>query len=721
MKPVKLDLSKLKHIKSDDKTTTLQHKDGHQITILHSALSKDAQAQLGALKGLSKDAETPAQASEQKAQNTAANPVSRPDTGSGAITAIPGPAPKNGKVLIKEAEGGEIEKPKTEAPAEPAPGCSVVSTSKKYGNVILCNATGGEVNVADTQHVKFCPGCGGPLKLASGGGVPFADTALNSAGLDAAPTDDPESAPAPLSADEQNYNNRVMQNNEEDIEDPNTHAAQITAHGVRPKQLDTEAAHHVKVQGAWSANDKAASDKQTADAQAAQDQAAADLGLKTPGAPAPPPDLSGAGQEADASAQPPAMAKKPPTDPHDPESLYFNGMNESINAANASAAASAKQGETNAATYAKAQETQQQIVSDFHDQFNSLNKERLAHIQDIQNGHIDPNKYWTGDENGNGSHSKIASGIGMILAGFNPTTNPNAATEFLKNQMEQNLKAQERNLSSNETLLHANLQQFGNLKDATEMTRIMQHDTVANELAQAASVAQGPQAKAAALAAAGKFHMDASQMAQQFAMRRMMMGMVNSNGSSDTTQLENRIAGMNALGMPQGKTMSEAFVPGYGVTKSLSPVPKEIRDKLTTGNSLMNSIQDLQNYSTTHTNLNPLAADYKEGEAKAVLAQQRIREGLIGGVFKPADTPVLNKLLGENPAGLFKAVTTNPKLKAVFDSVAMDQDTVAQGANLPPKHRTLDQGHQGQPERKYNKQDGKWYTRGPDGKAIPAS
>jgi hypothetical protein len=49
MSKIKLDLSKVKHVKSDDKSTTLQHKDGHMITLLHKALSPENQKQLSAL------------------------------------------------------------------------------------------------------------------------------------------------------------------------------------------------------------------------------------------------------------------------------------------------------------------------------------------------------------------------------------------------------------------------------------------------------------------------------------------------------------------------------------------------------------------------------------------------------------------------------------------------------------------------------------------------
>ncbi len=46
---IKLDLSKFKHVSSDDKSTTLEHKDGHRLCLAHGGLSDANRAQLQAL------------------------------------------------------------------------------------------------------------------------------------------------------------------------------------------------------------------------------------------------------------------------------------------------------------------------------------------------------------------------------------------------------------------------------------------------------------------------------------------------------------------------------------------------------------------------------------------------------------------------------------------------------------------------------------------------
>ena len=65
MANIKLDFSKMEHIKSDKDKTMLRHKiDGHEITLQHKSLSPENQTRLMALAGISKSAATPLEADQ---------------------------------------------------------------------------------------------------------------------------------------------------------------------------------------------------------------------------------------------------------------------------------------------------------------------------------------------------------------------------------------------------------------------------------------------------------------------------------------------------------------------------------------------------------------------------------------------------------------------------------------------------------------------------------
>ena len=46
---IKLNLKEFRHVSSDDKSTTLQHKNGHKLVLHHPSLSKESQQQLSEL------------------------------------------------------------------------------------------------------------------------------------------------------------------------------------------------------------------------------------------------------------------------------------------------------------------------------------------------------------------------------------------------------------------------------------------------------------------------------------------------------------------------------------------------------------------------------------------------------------------------------------------------------------------------------------------------
>lgn len=71
MSKISLDLKNFKHLHSKGDTTTLQHKDGHLLTIANKALGPEAQSQLSALAKIGPDSRTADQANEAHDQKMA--------------------------------------------------------------------------------------------------------------------------------------------------------------------------------------------------------------------------------------------------------------------------------------------------------------------------------------------------------------------------------------------------------------------------------------------------------------------------------------------------------------------------------------------------------------------------------------------------------------------------------------------------------------------------
>lgn len=601
MSNIKLDLKSFKHVKSDDKTTTLRHDDGHEIKLAHKSLSKEGQAQLRALAGSAKRATDDPQERAMMAEGGEASaPSITPDIASQLYTTDPEQA----------------------APA----------IQQAYDTGV-------------TNEIKSNKGKAALMRSALEKDRPFVEPA----------------------SDQQNELDALNMTKD--------HVDQMTA--------DNKPAADPAVQGDINAQKRA-------------------LGLMAPEAQGIAP---GAAPQASAAPQGDGLAQGMDAT----AGMMQAGYNNQMKGIQDTASAQGKLGEAQAQLMQQNIEAQQHAQGAFKSQFDALEQERQAHMQDIKDGHIDPNKYWTGDKDGNGSHSKIAAGIGMILAGFNPTNNPNAAINFLKSQMDMNLEAQKQNLGAKQNLLSANLRQFGNLKDATDMTRLMQADVMHNQLMQAAATAQTPMAKAAAEQAAGKLQMEYAPIQQQFAMRRAMMGLANNGAKGDPTDTkaaEQMISYARMTNPEMAKEMESRLIPGVGMAKL--PIPNEARTEITAKQSLDHAAQDLMQYSKTHTNLIPGTAEYTYGEAKALAFQQKVREGLLGTVFRESEKPLLEKFVKDNPAGAMKSLSTQPQLRSIIDSNNMSLNALKQSYGLPQTKTQSAPQFATKNGVKYQKVDGGW-------------
>lgn len=619
-----LNFKDFKHEKTDDKSTTLRHKKlGHAITLAHNVLSSKNKEALMAMAKSAKQDRTPDQAGEAESQ----------DSGYGKV--------------IKMANGGTssanryLQNPRNRAPGDnsdtPPP---TPQTQQEVKKDVGTKASGGGQN-HPTLDPRSWMADGGDVEAASQ--VP--QWLSDSAG--AIPAQPQQEEPGIL----QNVGNAAGQYFANKVINPIKGAVELGKLGI--------GAAREAGKGFTSGVEKGTG----VDLSGKDEEQQAPV--SNPAVPSPAPNEP-APQPMTANQAPPIATPPNPMaqGASDAENLMTKGYQNQIEGIRQESAAKQGLGEANAQVLAKDAQSRVQAQTAFQDHFNELDKERQALQADIQNGHIDPNKFWSGDENGNGGHSKIAAGIGMILAGFNPTNSPNAAINFLKYQMDQNLEAQKQNLGSKQNLLSANLRQFGNLKDATEMTRIMQGDILTNELKTAEAKAATPMAKAAALNAQGQLQAQMAPIFQQFALRRAMVGLANNGG--DPSAVDHLLAYARIANPDMAKEMEQRYIPGVGMGKV--PVPESVRSQIVsakTTNDLFNDSLQLAHQPIPNPATHPL--EYR----KYVNTADTLRNQLIGsikqqqhdGVYKPSEAEFLIKQIGDSPASVFRAVSSIPKIQ----------------------------------------------------------
>jgi hypothetical protein len=678
---VALDLKQFKHIKSDGKSTTLQHKDGHILTIAHKALTPDNQKQLNALSKIAPSAMTSTQADEASKQKMA--------HGGGIESTINNLGSKANTIMGVEGQNA-VPKDK-QAPDESNNGTDVRTQDQK-DKAKTFEQTGElpEWKPGMAKGGTVCKHCGGGVKM-------YADPTEEVSSKDSAPTkQDFEKANLLKDIDLNSIKSMVQQRNDSPIpkapissaSQPAPFSDESLAEGV--KSLSTIQKPDAGLAGMISPNIMSSKMPQEAPAAPA---------TPAPAAPAPATSMLTPEEQAQQRMLSGEQRIAQPSNDisgrmQDTESVLEKGYQNRLAGIGAEAAAKGDLGVEQAKLLNHQVEAENKARTSYQNTFNELEQERQAHMADIKEGHIDPNQYWTGDKNGNGSHSRVATAIGMIIAGFNPTDRPNAAIDLLKFNMEQNLNSQKANLDSENNLLNANLRQFGNLKDATDMTRVMLSDVTQHELLKAAATAQTPMAKAAALEAAGKLQVEMAPVFQQFALRKAMMGLAK-QGPENETSLNNMLGYMRVMNPEMAKEMEGRYVPGVGLASV--PVPQEVRSEIAGKQEFDTMSKQYLNFVKQHSNnwanLNPVerAKISNQGATMAADLQGAYRRASKGGTFKEGEQEFIEQLIPSKPDQFGSTFRTLPKIEQIIHNNQTGFDVLRRSYGLPtPKAQATD-------------------------------
>lgn len=350
------------------------------------------------------------------------------------------------------------------------------------------------------------------------------------------------------------------------------------------------------------------------------------------------------------------------------------------------AAKVAKEQATQLAANAKAQ---QELMASNDAKTKELDAERKAFVEDLKNGHVDPGRFM-----GNlSTDQKMSVSLGLALGGIGSTLagGPNQVMDFVNKLIDRDIDAQKADLGKRETLLSANLKQYGNLREATDMTRVMLLDHAKTTTEQIAAKNGGAMAKARAQVVIGQLEQQIAPSIMNMAFRQAAMS-VMSGSEQDDSAIDAKIRAISAVDPEMGKQLTEKYVPGMGVG-SIS-VPHEVRDQLFKKTNLVQATENLKNWVKKNgVSLDPKVRAY--GQTLAAELQQIYRQG-VGASTSEGEQHIIEKIISSNPAGVLEMMTVDPKLDALLHSMRsslnllksqyrLKQDSPE--SKLTPKHR----------------------------------
>lgn len=684
MKPLSFNMSKFKKIKGDEKSSTFKHDDGHLMTIAHSALSPSYAKSFRDLPAATQDA---ADAGE-------ANATKMADGGEAMGVTYTKDYPDGSSHVEDHQPNGEV----MQSDITTAGTNSIKGTpANQMGNEPMAN--GGQVKQSNPklEESKKCPHCHGGMAMADAGlvgtdGTPI-DLSANSSQVDG-----PATAPNASNTPEDAPQGSPAYNLGKDVSGGVRDA--LGAFKDVGSAIATPVVNTVSDLGNGLVGNTPAGVDPT-------DKPAA------PAAVAKVAQANGDPATAQMASQQAAAQSSDPMGYGALQSGLQSGFTEQRQGIQQEATAEGAQGKQEAAVLDTAQKQQQGQQDAYQSHFNQLSQEYGNFMHDVQNNHIDPQHYW----NSKSTASKISTGIGLILGGIGSglTGQSNAALDFLKNNIERDVEGQKANLGRQENLLSANMRQFGNLKDATDMTRIMQQGIVLNQLKQAAAANTDPLVQARAKEAEGVVQQHQATELQTFAQKRALMGMLQGSGGQSSAPGDNsqQIGMLRMMGNePMAKSLEERSVPGIGTAKV--PVPEDARQKMIAMQNFHKQMGDLMDFASQHSgDLSP--SDRMTGRAKAQAVQNAYRTGQDMGVYKASEAPLLEGEIPNNPTAFLNSIRVQPAYKAALDNNKMKLGTMTQAYGLPnpiaAKAATA-----ASPQIKMS--GGKKYMRGPNGEAV---
>lgn len=599
---IKLDYSDFKHVSSDEKSTTLEHKkDGHKIIINHNVIPKEHVSKLKSLGASAKDAKQSDDKGEEKADKQA-----------------------------QDAKYGKVVDAKSNKPQVYAEGGQVTDTGEEYGSDTIQQPTSFELG--DFSNVQpVTPPIEESLKFN--------------------PNEEFHVTPEMEAKGREGKINFPEESGKVQYDKAVGEAQNRSPLRPEPTPAETQAAVSQTL----------------APEQSAQSLAPQSMAAASPQA---------------ASAQPQDEYTK----------NLMGGYNTQLAGIYGQAKAEGQLGEAQAKVHEQQQKDLNSALDVYKNQLSNIEKDMAAHTADIQNGYIDPNKYWTGYTLPNGQkvegHSKVAAAIGMILGGFSPSGGPNEVAGMLNRQIDNSINAQMKNLDASQNLLRANMEHYKDISTATQVTRAMMADAVLAQLNQAAAKAKTPMAKAMAQQAAGPIMIQkANAIAQATAfqtLNQLSKGGTNPDGKQDpmnTGAAEQAALQMQRFNPELAKFYMQRIVPGIGV--ATQQVTDKTRDAMIAAKDFNNHLQHYVDWVQKNSGtLNP--AKIAEGKAMAAEMSAAYRAARNGGVYKETEQHFIDQIIPEDPSQFLAGTRTLPKINEVMKMNQMSLENMRKGVGMAP-------------------------------------
>jgi hypothetical protein len=246
---------------------------------------------------------------------------------------------------------------------------------------------------------------------------------------------------------------------------------------------------------------------------------------------------------------------------------------------------------------------------------------------------------------------------------------------MLQHNIDQSVQAQAQNLNSEHNLLRANLQQFGNLKEATMMTKLQLSDALGAQIGQAAAKAKSQGAQSAAQLAKSDLAAKYLPIAQHLNMYHALNTLSGNSSVSPDAKLK-AVDSLMVTNPEMYKEYKDRSLQGIGITAQ--PVDASKRNEIESQQKFENAAADLAKYMKQHSGVletlkrgvtpGQLSPEQAVAMQKAMVVQSLFREGTLGTVYKKGEQPLLDQAVSGNPISMLNYFTEPAKVQELRNS-----------------------------------------------------
>lgn len=368
----------------------------------------------------------------------------------------------------------------------------------------------------------------------------------------------------------------------------------------------------------------------------------------------------------------------------------------------------AAQGQEIAGAYDESLAMQEKLMADSQAKQDEIVKKNMALAEEIASGKVDPDRYWSSKSTGRKvgiSLGILLSGIGAGLQGGNAQ---NLALQIIDKDIDRDIDAQKTELGKKQNLLSENYRMLGDMRAATEATRMQMTSVLQGKIAKITAKTNDPIIKARGEQMIAQLQLQTAPLAQKVGASQAEATIMK-EAQKDPSKLPQYIDAIAVSNPERAKELRGRLVPGAGLANTAEGAKglSEMQTMVDSASKEIDKLLKITKQSGKSLSLNTRA------EADT------IRTGLVGALRVPVTGPgamsdgereMLLKMVPNVAA--FSSLDSNSitRLETLKKSLAQKYQSMgkANGVNINLDSIAPD----------YKIVNGVKYRRGPKGEAI---